>query len=162
MIFITVGSQKFQFNRLLKMVDYLIEQNYIQEEIFAQIGVSDYLPKHFKYNRYLNRDEFQHYQDKADLVITHSGTGSIVGALKKRKKVIVVPRYQEFNEHVDNHQLEIAEEFKNRNLVTVCLKNDSLFDCINFSKSHEFYTYQSNRKRVISNIEKYITNNFKG
>lgn len=36
MIFITLGSQKFQFNRLLKAVDDLIENGIIQDEVFAQ------------------------------------------------------------------------------------------------------------------------------
>ena len=43
MIFITLGSQKFQFNRLLKAVDDLVESKIINEEIFAQIGYSDYI-----------------------------------------------------------------------------------------------------------------------
>lgn len=42
MIFITLGSQKFQFNRLLKALDDLVEEGAIQEEVFAQIGYSDY------------------------------------------------------------------------------------------------------------------------
>ena len=41
MIFITLGSQKFQFNRLLKTVDELVERGIIKEEVFAQIGYSD-------------------------------------------------------------------------------------------------------------------------
>lgn len=44
MIFVTVGSQKFQFNRLLQKLDELKEQGIITEEIFAQTGVSDYKP----------------------------------------------------------------------------------------------------------------------
>ena len=49
MIFITLGSQKFQFNRLLKKVDELIENGTINEEVFAQIGASDYKPQHFSW-----------------------------------------------------------------------------------------------------------------
>ena len=42
MIFITLGSQKFQFDRLLKEVDRLIADGVIQEKVFAQIGASEY------------------------------------------------------------------------------------------------------------------------
>ena len=45
MVFITLGSQKFQFNRLLRAVDELIEKKVIQEDVFAQTGYSDYEPK---------------------------------------------------------------------------------------------------------------------
>lgn len=49
-IFITLGSQKFQFNRLLKAVDELCEKGTVDaEDVFAQIGYSDYLPKNFSY-----------------------------------------------------------------------------------------------------------------
>ncbi|KAL6453752.1 ALG13 UDP-N-acetylglucosamine transferase subunit ALG13 [Candida maltosa Xu316] len=43
----------------------------------------------------------------ADIVISHAGTGSIIDVLKQQKKLIVV-----VNEKLmDNHQLEIANEF---------------------------------------------------
>ena len=58
MIFITLGSQKFQFNRLLQAVDELIEKGVIDDEVFAQIGYSDYEPKHFEYKQFLDREEF--------------------------------------------------------------------------------------------------------
>ena len=44
MIFVTTGSQKFQFNRLLQKIDLLIEEGMISVVVFAQIGVSDYQP----------------------------------------------------------------------------------------------------------------------
>ena len=52
MIFITLGSQKFQFNRLLKAIDKLIADGKITDEVFAQIGYSDYIPVHFQYKGY--------------------------------------------------------------------------------------------------------------
>lgn len=48
MIFITLGSQKFQFDRLLKAVDELIERGIIQDEVFAQTGYSTYVPNNYK------------------------------------------------------------------------------------------------------------------
>ena len=58
MIFVTTGSQKFQFNRLLQKIDLLIEEGMIREKVFAQIGVSDYQPKHYEYCRFLDREGF--------------------------------------------------------------------------------------------------------
>ena len=70
MIFITLGSQKFQFNRLLQAVDNLIEKGVITDDVFAQIGYSDYVPKHFTCKQFLDRDEFAEWEEKADIVIT--------------------------------------------------------------------------------------------
>lgn len=86
MIFITLGSQKFQFNRLLKAVDELVERGAIKEEVFAQIGYSDYKPVNYSYKQFLNRDEFAAQEGKSDIVITHGGTGAIIGAVKRGKK----------------------------------------------------------------------------
>lgn len=58
MIFITLGSQKFQFDRLLKKVDRLIADGVIQEKVFAQIGASEYLPQSYTYERFLDRQRF--------------------------------------------------------------------------------------------------------
>ena len=90
MIFVTLGSQKFQFNRLLSAVDKQVADGMISDLIFAQIGASDYIPKYFPYKHYLNRNEFSQEMDKSDIVITHGGTGVIISAVKKGKKVIVI------------------------------------------------------------------------
>lgn len=117
MIFITLGSQKFQFNRLLKAVDELVAAGKIKDEVFAQIGYSDYKPMNYKYEQFLDREKFSQVMDKAEIVITHGGTGAIIGAVKKGKKVIAVPRLAKYGEHVDNHQLQLVGQFKELNLI---------------------------------------------
>ncbi|MFR3684816.1 MAG: glycosyltransferase, partial [Enterococcus sp.] len=104
MIFITLGSQKFQFNRLLRYVDNLIEKGKIEDKVFAQTGFSDYKPSYFDYKEYLCREEFLEHIARASLIITHGGTGVIVTALKANKKVIAIPRQVKYKEHVDDHQ----------------------------------------------------------
>ena len=98
MIFVTLGSQKFQFNRLLKKLDALIEENVITDEMFAQVGNSDYQPRNYPYQAFVNHDEFDALIRKCDLFITHGGTGAIIGAVKKGKKVIAVPRLARYGE----------------------------------------------------------------
>ena len=58
MIFITLGSQKFQFNRLLKAVDELVAAGKIKDEVFAQIGYSDYKPTYYTSANFLDRESF--------------------------------------------------------------------------------------------------------
>ena len=112
MIFIILGSQKFQFNRLLKKIDDLIQNECIYGEVFAQIGYSTYKPRFYKYKNFLNRDDFLDKIESADLIITHGGTGAIINAIKRNKKVIAIPRSSKFCEHVDDHQKEIINVFK--------------------------------------------------
>lgn len=156
MIFITLGSQKFQFNRLLKEVDVLIEKKIIVDEVFAQSGYSDYVPKHYSYKQFLDRDEFSEMEAKADIVITHGGTGAIIGAVKKEKKVIAVPRLMEYGEHVDNHQLQIIEQFKEQNLICGLDDCGELEAALSYVTTHSFNKYVSNTQTIIDSLDKYI------
>ncbi len=155
MIFVTVGSQKFQFNRLLKKVDELIERGIIEDDVFAQIGVSDYKPKNYKYINFTTREQFASNLDKCDLLITHAGTGVIVTALKKNKKVIAVPRLAKYNEHVDDHQIQLVKQFDELNLIEPCYDLESINISLKNTKEKKYGSYQSN-SGIIDGIKKYI------
>ena len=159
MIFITLGSQKFQFNRLLKKIDDLIEKGIIVGPVYAQIGYSDYIPKNYTYEKYVNREKFAEYQAMSDIVITHGGTGAIIGAVKQGKKVIAVPRLAKYGEHVDNHQLQIIEQFKEQNLI--CGLNDcsEIEEALKYVETHNFNEYVSNTQKYIDYISEFIENN---
>ena len=156
MIFVTLGSQKFQFNRLLIEIDRLIEEGKITEKVFAQTGYSDYKPKNYKFNKFLNRDEFNDIMSKCDKLITHGGTGAIIGAIKKRKKVIAIPRLSEFGEHVDDHQLQITKQFSDMNLSRSINKIDELEECLVEIEKLKFNFYVSNTKNILDSIEDFI------
>lgn len=156
MIFITLGSQKFQFNRLLKEIDNLIDDGIIREKVFAQVGYSDYIPKNYEFKNFLDREEFKKVMRDSDKVITHGGTGAIVGALKENKMVIAVPRLKEFGEHVDNHQLEITKLFNEMNYIAVVLECDKLGEIIKEIDNIVFSKYKSNTENIIKSIKKFI------
>lgn len=156
MIFLTLGSQKFQFNRLLKAVDKLVEIHKIKDEIFAQTGYSDYKPNYYPYKNFLDRDEFSSMIDKCELVITHGGTGAIITAVKRGKKVLAVPRLAEYGEHVDNHQEQIIKEFKESNLIWSCDDCEKLDIDLEFARRAKFRTYSSNTKKIIDSIDQFL------
>lgn len=156
MIFVTLGSQKFQFNRLLKELDKLIEEKKINEEVFAQIGYSDYKPQHFEYKEFVDRDEFKEIMDKCDIVIAHGGTGAIITAVKKDKKVIAIPRLAKYGEHVDDHQIQLVDEFKELNLIYPVYDEKELGKAIEEIRNMQFEKYVSNTKTIIDDIESFI------
>ena len=156
-IFITLGSQKFQFNRLLKAVDELCEKEIVDAAgVFAQIGYSDYLPRKYSYKKFLDRDEFSKEMGKADIVITHGGTGAIIGAVKKGKKVIAVPRLVKYGEHVDDHQLQLIKQFDELNLICPCRDTNKLSDALDTVQKASYNGYESNTSNIISSIEEDI------
>lgn len=154
MIFITVGSQKFQFDRLLKEVDRLIETGKMNgSEIVAQTGYCQYEPKHFQFEQFMSKDDFLTHINNSEIVITHGGTGSIINSVKLGKKVIGVPRQEAFGEHVDNHQFEIIEEFENTKLIYAVYEIADLEDALVKVVNMTFRTYQSNTNHIIGLLE---------
>ena len=145
MIFVTLGSQKFQFNRLLQAIDRQIESGEITESVFAQTGWSDYKPVHYA---------------KADVVIAHGGTGAIVGALKAGKKVIAVPRLAKYGEHVDDHQEQITGQFLGLNMILRCEDCGELSQMIAQAKAQTFRPYVSHTQAILDSIDEYINNTF--
>lgn len=156
MIFITLGSQKFQFDRLLAKVDELVENGIIKDEVFAQSGASTYIPKNYKYKNFLDKNEFSELTSKADVVITHGGTGAIIGAVKKGKKVIAVPRLKEFNEHVDDHQIQLLKEFSLMNIIEACFDLSELGEKYKKALDTKYNAYSSNTQKYLDAIDDYL------
>ena len=156
MIFVTLGSQKFQFNRLLIEIDRLVEEGKITEEVFAQTGYSDYIPKNYKYKNFLDRDEFTEIMEESNKVITHGGTGAIIGAVKLGKKVIAIPRLNMYGEHVDDHQLQIVRQFSELELIVKCENIQGLLESYISLDKKKLNNYQSNTNRIIKSIESFI------
>lgn len=156
MIFVILGSQKFQFNRLLKAMDEVIEKTNLTEPVFAQIGYSDYLPKHYPYKQFLDAKDFDDYQSKADIIVTHCGTGAIINAVKKGKKVLVVPRLEKYGEHVDDHQIQIADKFEEMGLILSCRDGEDLGEKLREIRGREFRPYISNTNAIIQSIDDFI------
>lgn len=154
-----MGSQKFQFNRLLIEIDRLIEEGKIIEEVFAQIGYSDYEPKNYKFKKFLDRDEFSNIMSKCNKVITHGGTGAIIGAVKQRKKVIAVPRQERYEEHVDNHQLQIVSLFNEMELILGINDVEKLEVELGKLEKLKFKEYRSNTEQIVNSIDTYIKEN---
>ena len=156
MIFTILGTQKFQLNRLLKEIDELIETGEITQEVVAQIGVSDYEPRNYKFFRYIDKSQFDEYIAHASLIITHSGVASIITALKAKKPVVVYPRLQKFHEHVDDHQLDIAKAFEKKNYVLCRHEEDTLLNVMNRCKHYSFAEYITNTNRISSIINAFL------
>lgn len=161
MIFVSLGTQKFQLNRLLKELDDLIENNLIKEEVFAQIGYSTYIPKNYPWTKFLSQSEFEEKINMCSVFISHGGVGAITSGLKLNKIIIIYPRKVEFDEHVDDHQLEISYKYKELGYCLCVDEKDSLLDCLNNRKNF-VSTYKDNRCDGIENsIIHYLKNEFK-
>ncbi|MGQ7366497.1 glycosyltransferase [Streptococcus suis] len=114
MIFVTVGTHEQPFNRLVEEIDRLKKEAIIIDDVFIQTGFSTYIPQFCDWKSIISYSEMEDYMTSADIIITHGGPATFMGAIAKGKKPIVVPRLEKFGEHVNNHQLEFAEQVSER------------------------------------------------
>jgi UDP-N-acetylglucosamine transferase subunit ALG13 len=127
MIFVTVGTEKFPFDRLLRILDQDVGRAEIGSDVFAQIGTSRYEPAHFPWSRFLSLDEMAERIRRADVVVSHAGIGSLLKCLEMGKTPILFPRLAAFGEQVDNHQLEFLEKMAlERPLIWACDERELL------------------------------------
>lgn len=124
--------------------------------MYAQTGYSDYEPKHYGFKKFMDREEFALMEGKADIVLTHGGTGAIIGAVKKGKKVIAVPRRAKYGEHVDDHQLQLLKEFEDMNIIMVCYELDDLNRVYQQIGLAKLEPYHSNQMNIINSIDNFI------
>lgn len=108
MIFVTVGTEQYPFNRLMNWIETLLLHGFIQEEVIIQYGSCSSLPPGVKVYQSIKADRFSELITQARLVISHCGEGSILLLEEMGKPYILVPRSQRFKEHVDDHQVELA------------------------------------------------------
>lgn len=110
MVFVSVGTQKQQFTRIFQMVESSIVLKY--DEIVAQTGNTKFESKRIKMLPSIDNNKFNEYIKKADFVICHGGVGTIFNALENGKRILVVPRLGKYKEHINDHQLEVAEQLE--------------------------------------------------
>ena len=79
MIFVTVGSRNYPFDRLFKKLDELYENGTLTEEMFAQVGTSTYKPLHYGYKDFITPEEFTKRIEESNIVVSHGASGSGYG-----------------------------------------------------------------------------------
>lgn len=156
MIFVTVGSQKFPFNRLIKKVDQLVREGGILEEVCIQTGTSDYTPRSCRYKAFYDQETFKQMVGACSVLITHGGVGTVIDAVRRGKKVVAVPRLARYGEHVDDHQLQILERFHEMNLIEYCLDIEKLGEAVKRAQTREYAAYPSNTGTFVESVDRYI------
>jgi len=152
MILVTLGTQKQDFSRLLQYV----EDSKIKDEIIVQAGYTKFKSKKMKMFDFIPYEEMEEYIKKSDVVITHSGTGSVLTPLKKGKKVIVCARLSKYGEHVDDHQKQLVEVFADEGYVLELTEDNKLDDLIKSLKTFKPRKYVSNTENFMNKLKEEI------
>ena len=156
MIFVILGTQDKTFVRMLEEIDSLIKDGIIKEKVIVQAGSTIYKTDTMEILDYIPMKEFQKYVKQADVVIAHGGVGSILDALKYNKKVIAIPRLEKYNEHENNHQIQIVEKFDELGYIMDCGNLKRLGNKLMEIDKFVPKKYNSNNKKFVEKLEKNI------
>lgn len=103
MIFASLGTMDMPFERMAKAVDRFAAST--DEEVIVQTGHTHFDYKFAHCFDFCTKDEMQIYIEQADILILQGGWGAISEAMEKRKRIVVMPRYDK-TEHIhDQFQL---------------------------------------------------------
>jgi len=158
MILVTLGTQDKDFRRLLEAIDKEIEKKTITDEVIVQAGFTKYESKNMKIFDLIPSDQFDELINKCDLLITHGGVGSILAGVTRNKKVIAAPRLAKYNEHVNDHQLQIIDNLTKHKYILGLKDFNQLGKVIEKSKKFTPKKFVSNTNNFINMIEDYIDN----
>jgi UDP-N-acetylglucosamine transferase subunit ALG13 len=103
-IFATVGSHpSFRFDRFLRALETLPG-----EDLVVQHGPGTPPANAGRAVPWMTLPEVLDHMDRAEKVVSHAGTGTILCATRAGQTPVVVPRLHRFEETVDDHQLDLA------------------------------------------------------
>lgn len=156
MILVLLGTQDKPFDRLLKAVSKEIKNGNIKEKVVAQVGCTSYNDEKIKSFDFVSKEEIEKLIDKARLIITHAGVGTITDCLNRNKKVMVVPRLKKYGEHTNDHQMQITKEFAMKNYVLPLYDVKKLSGALNEIKKFKPEKYESNAEKFKNKIKEYI------
>lgn len=156
MIFVTVGTQ-FPFDRLIKAVDVAAGKGLFREEVFAQIGESDYVPENFDFAKTLEKARFDELVDKASVMISHAGMGTITIALANHKPLLVMPRLKKYGEAVNDHQLDITRHFEDSGYLMACYEPQQVIEKISSLGSFKPKVKENSHQAVSRRVLAYLS-----
>lgn len=124
MIFVTVGTD-LPFDRLGRVIDEWAGASG-RSDVFAQIGETEWRPKHMGYSKFLEPPQFVEKFSKATTIIAHAGMGTILSALRYQKPILVMPRRASLGEQRNEHQLATARRLSEMGKITVAFDENEL------------------------------------
>ncbi len=108
MIYVTVGNYDKPFDRLIAAMDRAAAD--LGEEVVMQTGFSQYRLRHAKGEPFFPYDKAEELISSATAVVAHAGIGTVIACRAHGTPLVICPRRAAYGEHLNDHQLEIADE----------------------------------------------------
>jgi UDP-N-acetylglucosamine transferase subunit ALG13 len=116
-LFVTLGTiRPYRFDAI---VDAVLSTGLADDRTVWQLGTTTREGLPGTAVSELSRGDFDDCARTADVVVTHAGIGTVLDLLDMGVYPVVVPRRAKRSEHVNDHQLQIAELVKARGISLV-------------------------------------------
>lgn len=112
-VVVTVGTTPRDFRRLVERLVGVLPSS---ANVLWQTGQSNVADLGIEARSLVPERELVAAIHDADVVVSHAGSGSLALALRAGKVPVFVPRRAEFDEQIDDHQLELASWAAGRGL----------------------------------------------
>jgi UDP-N-acetylglucosamine transferase subunit ALG13 len=162
MIFVVLGTWEMPFTRPLVQIEEAVRQGLIREPVVVQSGCTAYPSPSFKLVPFFGKEELEQMYEEATLVICQAGVGSIMLGLRKQKKVISIARLSKFDEHIDDHQLEILDVFTKSGAVLPWKGEGDLPEVLRRATDFVSTGYAFGEEKISRSILDYLDSNVKG
>ncbi|HVA41406.1 MAG TPA: glycosyltransferase [Candidatus Binataceae bacterium] len=156
MIFVVLGTWEMPFRRPLVEIDAAVQSGLITEAIVVQCGNTEYSSPYMQLVPFYGKEEMERLYENARLIICQAGVGSIMLGLRKRKTVIAIARLSKFDEHIDDHQLEILNVFSRTGAILPWMGADDLAPVLKRSESFVSAGYPFAAEKISQRILSYL------
>lgn len=97
-IFLTLGTRKEPFSRLIKAVEDLVKRGFIKEKVIVQAGDTRYASDHLEIFDYCTQERIDELIANSKFVITQESAGIGTKCLRLKTKFLVMPRDYQYGE----------------------------------------------------------------
>ena len=144
MIFVTVGTA--HFDPLIQKMDELVGNGKLKDQVVGQIGRGLYVPRHFRYFRFLK--SLNAAYDKASIIVSTGGAGTTMECVTHGLKLVVV----ENTTLMEGHQAQLIREMANRGHLIWCKDLNELASSIEEARTKNFTKYVTDSNLAVDYI----------
>jgi len=156
LIFLTVGNYN-PFPRLVKALDLLKADGAIGEDVLLQVAnMPKFESSVCRVVRFLPPEDYQRCIHEASVIVCHAGAGNVADALRAGKLPVVMPRRKKYDEHVDDHQVELAEILAKDGRIVLASEPDELLGAIIKARSHDRRSIPTNVPRMVQLVSQIL------
>src|SRR3954447_13982338 len=131
---VTLGAHRgFGFRRLVERLLQILPP---EVEVLWQTGGTDITGLGIEARPFVPAGELDDAVRDADVVVSHAGIGSTLAALEAGRRPVILPRDPSHGEHVDDHQLQIADELGRGSTTVVRTVEDLALDDLLHASSY--------------------------